>query len=363
MCEILDKSVLRGATNSMTGDDDMKVGRLPSFWVVGMMAWCLGLGLVLQSQDGLAQGAPTVEKVQGPDECAECHKKETENWKVTHHYKTFSELPRSKEAKAITEKLGLKRIKSESVCLGCHFTSKERKGKPKPIAGITCESCHGAGADWMKRHGEYSGKKKETETEQEAQARWAEAESLGMIRPHMVYDLAKNCLSCHVVPQEELVNKGGHAPGSAFELVSWSQGEVRHNTWHNGGKENPIAAVEKQRLMYVVGLAVELEEALRAVGKATQPARYAVAMAKRAHAARRNMREAAKVLQIPELLEVLRAAHSAGLRLNNGPNLEAAADRVAAAARQLASSYDGAQLAAVDTLLPAADKYKGKPSQ
>ncbi len=341
----------------------MKVKRLPSLWCAGMMAWCLGLGTVLLSQQVMAQGAPLVEKVQGPDECAECHKNETENWKATHHYSTFSELPRSDEARAITEKLGLKRIKTESVCLGCHFTSKDRKGKPRPVAGISCESCHSAGADWIERHSSFSGKKKETESPEEAQARWAEAEAAGMIRPHMIYDLAKNCLSCHVVPQEELVNTGGHNVGSPFELVAWSQGEIRHNTWHNGGSTNDPAEVEKQRVMYVVGLAVELEESLRAVGKATAPARYSVAMAKRAHEARKRMREAAKVLQMPELLEILRAAHSANLKLNNGLGLEAAADRIAAAAKQLASNYDGTEFAALDTLLPGADQYKGKPSQ
>ncbi len=52
-----------------------------------------------------------------------------------------------------------------------------------------------------------------------------------MIRLHAIYDLAKTCYGCHVVPQEDLVNKGGHRAGSAFELVSWSQGEVLHNTW------------------------------------------------------------------------------------------------------------------------------------
>ncbi|MGI9506971.1 MAG: cytochrome c family protein, partial [Geminicoccaceae bacterium] len=185
----------------------------------------------------------------------------------------------------------------------------------------------------------------------------------GMIRPHMLYELTKNCYSCHIVPQEELVNKGGHTAGSEFELVAWSQGEVRHNTWHNGGKENPAAGPERQRMMYAVGLAVELEEALRAVGKSTAPARYAVAMAKRAHAARKKLREAAKTLQMPEFMEMLRAAHSTNLKLNNGPALEAAADRIAAAAKQMASAHDGTQLAAIDALLPAPDKFKGKPSQ
>ncbi len=343
--------------------DRLGTRRRPSWFVAGLTGWFLVVMLSLSGGEVLAQGAPDTDKVKGPDECAECHKKETETWKNTKHYKTFSSLPRSDDAKAITKKLGLKRIKSESVCLGCHFTSKVRKGKPKPVAGITCESCHSAAADWMKRHSEFSGKKKETETEAEAQQRWADAEASGMIRPHMLYDLAKNCYSCHVVPQEELVNKGGHAPGSKFELVSWSQGEVRHNTWNNGGKENRSASPERQRMMYAIGLAVELEESLRAVGKATTPARYAVAMAKRAHAARKKLREAARAAPMPEFLEMLRAAHGASLKLNNGPNLEAAADRISAAARQVVANYDGTQLAALDSLIPGPDKYKGKPSQ
>lgn len=341
----------------------MKVRQVPFSASIWAMAACFTMMVSMLGGEAHAQGAPETEKVQGPDECAECHKKETENWKDTHHYKTFSALPRDEDAKKISDAMGLKRIKSESVCLSCHFTSQLRKGKPKPIAGITCESCHNAGADWMKRHSEFSGKKKETESEEEAQARWAEAEANGMIRPHMLYELTKNCYSCHIVPQEELVNKGGHTAGSEFELVAWSQGEVRHNTWHNGGKENLASGPERQRMMYAVGLAVELEEALRAVGKSTTPARYAVAMAKRAHAARKRLRDAAKTLQMPEFMEMLRAAHSTNLKLNNGPALEAAADRIAAAAKQLASAHDGTQLAAIDALLPAPDKYKGKPSQ
>ena len=80
-----------------------------------------------------------------------------------------------------------------------------------------------------------------------------------MIRPSSLYRLAKNCYSCHVVPQEDLVNKGGHPAGSAFELVSWSQGEVRHNTWHSKGKENVPASAARKRMLYLVGLGVELE--------------------------------------------------------------------------------------------------------
>ena len=32
-----------------------------------------------------------------------------------------------------------------------------------PVAGISCESCHGAGEDWIKLHSQYSGKTEKTE--------------------------------------------------------------------------------------------------------------------------------------------------------------------------------------------------------
>ena len=211
--------------------------------------------------------APEDQKVVGPSECAECHKQEIEIWKGTHHYQTFSRLPRKKEATEIAKAMGFKRIKSGSICLTCHFTSKTAGEAAKPVAGISCESCHGAAKDWLKRHSEYSGKKKATESPEEAKKRWSDAEAGGMIRPRLVYALTKNCYSCHVVPEEKLVNKGGHPAGSPFEVVAWSQGEVRHNTWHNGAKENSEPKAERKRMLYTVGTAVELEFALRAVAK------------------------------------------------------------------------------------------------
>jgi hypothetical protein len=318
--------------------------------------------LWLASTDTL-RAAPDHTKVEGPDECTECHKYETEVWKDTHHFKTFTALPRKKEARTIAKAMGLKRIKSGSLCLNCHFTSQEVKGKVKPIAGITCESCHSASKDWIKLHSEFSGKKKDTESEEEAEQRWADSVTAGMIRPQMTYTLAKNCYGCHVVPQEELVNKGGHAAGSAFELVSWSQGEVRHNLWYTEGKDNKKAEAGRKRMMYTVGLAVELETAVRAVGKATEKAKYAVAMAKRVQLARKRMRQVARAAGVPELLEILRASQSARLKLNNDADLTAVADKIADAAQRFSEKYDGTQMAAIDDLIPAEDKYKGKPSR
>ena len=299
-------------------------------------------------------------KIVGPNACAECHKQEVEAWKGTHHFRTFREMPRNTEANEIAEKMGVRRIKSDSLCLNCHFTVQQKNNKEEPIAGISCESCHGAGQDWIKVHSGFSGKKEQTETKAEEEARWKLADSKGMIRPRSLYQLAKNCYGCHVVPQEELVNKGGHRAGSDFELVSWSQGEVLHNTWYSKGKDNVPASAARKRMLYLVGLGVELETALRAVGKATVRKPYAFEMAARADRARKQLAAAAKAApNVPEIAKMVEFAYSAGLKLNNERFLTAAADGVSTLLTSITEKYDGSTLAGLDGLIPGPDKFKG----
>ncbi len=134
-----------------------------------------------------------------------------------------------------------------------------------------------------------------------------------MIRPRSLYQLAKNCYSCHVVPQEDLVNKGGHRAGSAFELVSWSQGEVLHNTWYSKGKDNVPANAARKRMLYLVGLGVELETAIRGISRAKVRWLYAFEMAKRVDRARKQLAAAAKAAPaVPEIAEIVKFSYSAG---------------------------------------------------
>lgn len=305
--------------------------------------------------------ASDLAKTVGPNACAECHKQEVEAWKGTHHFKTFREMPRNTKANEIAKKMGVRRIKSESLCLGCHFTVQQKGAKQEPVSGISCESCHGVGQDWIKVHSGYSGKTAQTETKAEAEARWKLADSKGMIRPRAIYELAKNCYGCHVVPQEDLVNKGGHRAGSAFDLVSWSQGEVRHNTWHSKGKENVPASAARKRMLYLVGLGVELETAFRAVGKATVRKTYAFEMAKRADRARKQLAAAAKAVpNVPEIAKMVELGHSAGLKLKNERSLAAAADGVSKLLASISERYDGSTMAGLDSLIAGPDKFKGK---
>lgn len=300
-------------------------------------------------------------KTVGPNACAECHKQEVEAWKGSHHYKTFQEMPRNPEGQAIAKNMGIRRVKSESLCLNCHFTVQKKNDVAEPLSGISCESCHSAGQDWIKVHGGYSGKTAKTETKAEADARWKLADSKGMIRPGDIYQLAKNCYGCHVVPNEELVNRGGHRAGSTFELVSWSQGEVLHNTWHSKGKDNTPANAARKRMLYLVGLGVELETALRAISKATARKPYAFEMASRADRARQQLSVAAKAAPaVPEIARMAELGHAAGLKLNNETALSRAADDVSKLLIGISEKYDGTTLAGLDSLIPGRDKFKGQ---
>ena len=328
--------------------------------------YAIGIGVILAVSpidDANAQAKSNVNKIVGANECAECHKETAKLWKGTHHFTTFRKMPRSKEAKKIRKKMKIKRIKASALCSSCHFTIQKVKKKTRAISGISCEKCHGAGKEFIKRHSEYSGnKKKENETKAQAKKRWKDAEAAGMIRPKALYKLAKNCYSCHVVPQEKLVNVGGHPAGSKFELVSWSQGEVRHNVWYSKGK-NKKAKQGRRRMMYLVGLAVEFETAIRAVGVATKKKSYAVKMAKRAAAARKKMRIAAKKLpKVKELQAIVKLGKKAALKLNNKKQLTAVANKIAVQTLKLSGKYNGSKFGAIDKMIPSEDKYKGKPA-
>ena len=320
-----------------------------------LCGWLISLGFAAY---GAIASDPA--KTVGPNACAECHKQEVAAWKGTHHFKTFREMPRSTEANDIAKRMGLRRVKLESLCLNCHFTVQQKDNTEEPVSGISCESCHSAGKDWIKVHSGFSGKTAATESKAEEAARWKSADAKGMIRPASLYALAKNCYSCHVVPREDLVNKGRHRAGSAFELLSWSQGEVLHNTWSSKGKDNVPANAARKRMLYLVGLGVELETALRAVGKATARQPYAFEMAARADEARKKLAAAAKAVpSVPEIEKMVQSAHSAGLKLNNEGGLTASADTVSKLIVSITEKYDGSTMAGLDSLVPGPDKFKG----
>lgn len=303
------------------------------------------------------------DKITGPETCVECHINEIEVWKRTVHNKTNRELPKKPETAEMLLKLGLTKVKGEAQCRDCHFLGREVEGQYETLSGISCESCHGAAADWAKTHGDYGqGYTAETEPPEHRHARLAQAAAAGLRGPRQLYDLGASCYECHILNEEHIVNTGGHIAGSPdFNLLTWSQGEVRHHLPRTGEKVNPPAAPARRRLLFVVGCILETEYSFRAVAQATTRATFGLTQARRADAARKRLESIQAVAPAPELAEIVAVAMATGLRLNNRAELVAAADKIAGLGRALAARATGDEFAGVDALLPGPEKYQGTP--
>ena len=97
----------------------------------------------------------------GTKKCKMCHNNpksgaQFKQWESSKHAKAFEVLG-TPEAKAIGTKMGIADPQKDDKCLKCHVTGHgvDAKLLDKNYAmtdGVSCESCHGAGADyWTKK--------------------------------------------------------------------------------------------------------------------------------------------------------------------------------------------------------------------
>jgi len=225
--------------------------------------------------------APTefdASKVMGAESCKKCHEAEYTAWTKTVHYGNHARLTNQAGQKYIAAYGG------SEACKKCHSTPHTSSAKfANANVGVSCESCHtpaGGANGWFEVHSDYGGKdvKREEETEAHLQERLAACEDAGMIRAANLYELAKNCYSCHIVDDEKLLEAGHKSGHEDFSLVPWIQGEVRHNFQvdQSTNAESPsllkarygTTADERKRVAVVVGKIVELETLLRRLGSA-----------------------------------------------------------------------------------------------
>ena len=325
----------------------------------------------LMAQDCAAQKFGITQDVDpstvlGNDKCAECHQAEVNAWKESSHATDSFEYLTKPDAAKIAGKLGVASAQSESTCLTCHAT--QHSGGAAKF--ISCESCHnGAGGDsgWMTIHSNYGDgldpkdkASREKETEANYKQRMENCAAAGMRRSENLYALAKNCLECHVVGSEELVNKGGHPTQSkGFEFFAWAQGEVRHNyqvdskanaqapTVWTSARFQPGRTVEGHlALMYVVGQLADLEVSLRNRSKATERGDFASLANDRIEDALGELEDILKKNSIPEVEPVVSAVSDVERQLKKITDEDAAmygalADQVSQAGQTVASSYNG----------------------
>ncbi|MBM3540328.1 MAG: hypothetical protein FJX55_21210 [Alphaproteobacteria bacterium] len=219
----------------------------------------------------------------GPQKCTECHRSEQVVWEKTKHATSFRDVHRKPEVKDIIAAAGGDaNMRRNDVCTACHFTmtKADAAARPNATVGPSCESCHGAASDWIALHNDYGGPtaKRETETAAHKAERLRKASAGGMIWPSQHFDVANNCLSCHGLSRPgiapETIAKmidAGHPPGSAFELVRYSQGSVRHRFYPPNVNDNAEMSPAEIARLFVTGHAAALVQVTAASGKSANP--------------------------------------------------------------------------------------------
>lgn len=290
--------------------------------------------------------------------CGECHALEFQKWQETEHAKQYNTMHRSEQAQNILDRMDFHLAKRQSLCLRCHYTAKIKEGEPRAVAGVSCESCHGAARDWMDIHNDYGQYDHESEPEAHREKRIKESVANGMLRPSGdLYAVAANCYECHTVPQEKLINTGGHPSGSDFELVAWSD-SIRHNfleaQWSDD-QTNDKRSPERKRMMYVIGRALDYEYSIRGLAKADQRGIYGKAMESRIKSAHRELRKILQLVDIPEIKQILAVGRETNLAPSNTEALLTTADSIRGRAQHFEDEYDGSQLEDVDRLIAGED--------
>ncbi len=341
-----------------------------------------GLGLVTQrtasaeAVAGLteAQEMARAAKIVGPEKfdnnCATCHALEHEAWLHTRHYATFKDRHRSPKAKTVLANMGQRSMKRAGQCRQCHYTNIVKpNGKLSATWGASCESCHGPAKDWNDIHNKVGGDpngqtiqwgegKKGSPAARGARLKVAEAK--GMIHSSRIYDIATNCFGCHTVPNEQIVNTGQHlASSQEFELVSWSQGEIRHSFATSAGAPdaptNRPATANQRRRLYLVGQMVDLEYSLRNIaGVKETGGTFHQAMIERVNRARGNLTQALGAVNVPELSAAVNAVPAS---VDTSTSISAGlANQLGAASQTFVQKYDGSGLGGIDSLIPTSVK-------
>lgn len=149
----------------------------------------------------------------GPGKCTDCHDhKDEKEWsekrdgdgKGKQHLNALNQLSDAK-ADVYAKAAGVADVyDAKSVCVKCHATVVRGSAD----FGISCESCHGAGKDFLKPHQE--------------KGAYQAALALGMKDTQKKPEnWVKECISCHVLGDnaaDAALIKAGHSSGADFDI-------------------------------------------------------------------------------------------------------------------------------------------------
>lgn len=294
---------------------------------------------------------PDPAKIVGPEACRDCHTAEYRVWQNSPHASGFRTLHRRASAEIISARLGLGTIQGAELCQSCHYTVQAQGERLQPIAGVSCESCHGPARDWLTIHGDYGESATfAAESAAHRNERQARSAAAGMRGVADLYSALSSCFGCHTVADEKLVNTGGHPAGAVFELLPRLHA-IRHNflqATRDGSDVNADPSPERLRIIYIAGKALELEYTLRGMATAREDGLYARAMARRANAAQLELSRALHQVPIAEMTAALASVREIAFTINNRRNLLRTADRIRDLNQEFIRRHDGSTLAALD---------------
>ena len=122
------------------------------------MIFSIALAVLCGSSASGQIGDPA--KLVSVKKCAMCHKKDAKGnqyakWQSMGHSKAYERLA-TDEAKAVGAELGIDDPQSSGACLKCHstayyFTEELQTTEVSLENGVSCQSCHGPGADYKKK--------------------------------------------------------------------------------------------------------------------------------------------------------------------------------------------------------------------
>lgn len=343
-----------------------------------LMATAIGIASAIrthsvQADPELSAFEQRAHLIVGPDtyneSCNECHKVETRSWAMTAHQQAFDTMHSTDTAKAIAKNMGERSVKRSPLCASCHYTTKA-DGRLKPMWGVSCESCHGPARDFvdihphiagdMERKSMRPGEAKHLETPEQRRERLALGKDNGMIHSGMVYELARTCVECHLVPNARLVDVGGHPTDNNFEIVAWMNGSVRHNfvSSEDGKTNHPMPAARK-RLFYVVGTMVDLEITIKCFAMTKDPGPFKTAMIIRANRLLDRVgaiREATPLAAFDDVLAALPPRFNRDTHVPVGLS-----EQLGKVTRDFADAHDGSKLHKIDALLPDENDAVGQP--
>ena len=205
----------------------------------------------------------------GTDLCVRCHRSEQNAWVDASttavwrhdahsraHLALSSDNQRTRGMEAV---LGIKAANT-AACVACHTHPAGEPAIEEETAfvhaGISCETCHGAGSGYFEPHME---------------KRWrflssAQKEALGMHDLRNPVSKAENCLSCHLgdVGSGKVITHAmyaaGHPPLPAFEMESFGRAMGPH--WKRVWEKSPQIRQQALEAGYTTEAASESQRSL-----------------------------------------------------------------------------------------------------